>query len=202
MAKKICLGILLTFALPNFFFAQEIANPSVVNKTLIVQATISPGFMFQKPKMQNTYFHATLEWGFDDHISIRADGSYFFTTQGDYKPLKMNHSLLLGAYYHFPKNNRDFYVGIQPGAACVKQNPYTYLDSTIANPRLKVTPIMTVAVGFNYFFWKYMNLFVAVKFVHGSHISDYGNALPLDELRISAGLGWQIQFNKRDVKKG
>jgi len=201
MAKKSIIKILIVLLLPNVVSAQLADKGSVLNKTLICQATISPGYMFYKGGLWNSYFHATLEWCFDKRVSIRSDGSYFFTTQGDYKPFKMNHSLLLGAYYHFPKNKSDFYFGLQPGAACVQQTDYTYNDSIIINPRLKVAPIMTATIGANYFFWKYMNMFVALKFVHGYHISDYGRSIPLDELRISAGLGWHIQFKKKELSQ-
>jgi hypothetical protein len=199
MAEKIILKLLLVLALPNFLAAQQEDKIVSLNKLLMVQATISPGYMFYKGGLWNSYFHATLEWCFDDKVSIRSDGSYFFTTQGDYKLFKMNHSLLLGAFYHFPKKKCDFYLGLQPGAALVQQTPYTYNDSTISNPRLKVAPIMTATIGANYFFWKYMNMFVALKIVHGTHISEYGTSIPLDELRISAGLGWQLQFKKKNV---
>ena len=172
--------------------AKEKNNSSVINKLVIVQATISPGYMFYNKGLWNSYFHSTLEWSFDNRVSIRSDGSYFFTTQGDYQPLKMNHSLLLGAFYHWPIKKCDFYLGLQPGAAMVQQNVYSYNDSTISDTKIKVTPLITAAAGANYFFWKYMNLFVSVKYIHGNHVSQYGNAIPLDELRFSAGLGCQI----------
>ena len=197
MERKIIIKIMLILVLPLFAVAQQKDTTASLSKMVIVQATISPGYMFHNGGMWNSYFHSTLEWCFDKRVSIRADGSYFFTTQGDFHPFKMNHSLLLGAFYHFPYKKGDFYFGLQPGAACVKQNPYTYNDSTITNPRLKVIPIMTAAIGANYFFWKYMNLFAAVKFVHGTYIPQYEHAIPLNEIRISAGIGWQIQFKKR-----
>jgi len=188
--------MLSVFTLPNFAAAQQKDSTTSLSKLLMVQATISPGYWFHNGGLWNSYFHATLEWCFDKRVSIRSDGSYFFTTQGNFIPLKMNHSLLLGAFYHFPHKKGDFYFGVQPGAACVKQNPYTYNDSTITNPRLKVIPIMTAAIGANYFFWKYMNLFAAIKYVHGTYIPQYDHSITLNELRISAGVGWQIQFKK------
>ena len=195
MGKKIILKLLFVLALPGFVNAQQKDSATSLSRLLIVQATISPGYMFNEG-LWNSYFHSTLEWCFDKRVSIRADGSYFFSSQGDYQPLKMNHSLLLGAFYHFPKKKGDFYFGIQPGAACVQQYSYIYNDSSIVNPHLKVIPIMTAAIGANYFFWKYMNLFAAIKFVHGTYIPQYGKSYPLDELRISAGVGWQVQFKK------
>jgi len=197
MEKKIILKVLFVLSLQNFAFAQQEDKTELYNKLLVVQATISPGYMPYKGGIWNSYFHATLEWYAGNRISVRSDGSYFFTTQGSIKPFTMNHSILLGAFYHFPKKKCDFYIGLQPGAACVQQNSYTYNDSTISDPKLKIAPLMTATIGANYFFWKYMNMFVALKFVHGTHVSQYGNSIPLDELRISAGLGWQLQFKKR-----
>jgi len=199
MVKKILLKILLLLVLPNFLAAQQKDSTTSLSRTLILQATMSPGHMFYHGGLWNSYFHATLEWCFDNRVSIRSDGSYFFSTKGDFTPFKINHSLLLGAFYHFPKNKFDFYFGIQPGAACVKQNTYTFNDSIINNPHLKIEPIMTVAIGINYFFWKYINLFAAVKFEHGTYIPPYGNSIPLDELRISAGVGWHLHFKKNKI---
>lgn len=196
MERKIIIKILLVLALPNFVNAQQKDTTTSLSRLLILQATISPGYMFYHGGMWNSYFHSTLEWCFDKRVSIRADGSYFFSTQGNFIPLKINHSLLLGAYYHCPKKKGDFYFGLQPGAACVKQNAYTFNDTTITNTRLKVIPIMTATIGVNYFFWKYMNLFAGIKYVHGVFIPQYGNSIPLDELRISAGIGWHLHFKK------
>src|ERR1035437_9467901 len=94
MAKKIILKVLFLLALPNFIAAQQEEKTTTLNKLLVVQATISPGYMSYKGGLWNSYFHSTLELCFDNKVSIRSDGSYFFTTQGDYKPFKMNHSLL------------------------------------------------------------------------------------------------------------
>jgi hypothetical protein len=198
MAKKIILIILIVYALPNFLSAQQKDSTTSLSRLLIVQATISPGYMFYNKGLWNSYFHCTLEWCFDRRVSIRADGFYFFSSQGSYQPLKKDHSLLLGAFYHFPKKKFDFYFGIQPGAAMVQQNPYTYNDSTISNPKLKITPVITGAIGVNYFFWKYMNMFLALKYIHGNHVSQYGKTIPLDELCISFGIGWHMRFRKTD----
>ena len=203
MAKKIILIMLVALAFPRFAAAQQPDKESIINRMLVLQPTISPGYMFYKGGLWNSYFHASLDWCFDNHVSIRADGSYFFTTQGSYNPLKMNHSLLLGAFYHFPvKKTADFYVGLEPGCALVQQSAYTYNDSSITHTRIKATPLITAVIGANYFFWKYMHLFLALKYVHGTLVSQYGSSIPLDELRISAGLGFQLQFTKKGrIKK-
>ncbi len=193
MEKKSCLKILILLFIPVFVTAQQPDKPITLNNLCLMQATISPGYMFYHGGLSNSYFHATLEWCFDKRTSIRADGSYFFTTQGEYKPFMKNHSLLLGAFYHFPKNKRDYYFGLQPGAACVQQTSYTYGTTDVLNPKLKVAPILTTTIGVNYFFWKYMNLFLGIKYIHGTHIPDYGESIPLDELRISGGLGFHWQ---------
>jgi hypothetical protein len=206
MGKKIVLNLLLIVTLSQIVVAQKKDTVTSLNKLLMLQATISPGYWFNQQKW-NSYFHATLEWCFDKRVSIRADGSYYFTTQNVAVPIfKMNHSLLLGAFYHYPKNKFDFYFGIQPGCAMVLQRTYktnilgTNNDTTIVNPPLKFAPIMTAACGINYFFWKYMSIFAAVKILHGNYIPPYGKTISLDELRISAGIGWQVRFKKEGSK--
>lgn len=209
MAKKIIVLFLFALALPYYSGAQQQDKESFLNRMLVLRPFISPAYMFSKGGLWNSYFHASLEWCFDNRVSIGADGSYFFSTQGDYKPLKMNHSLLLGAFYHFPvKNKADFYCGIQPGIALVQQNTYTYQnaytykDSTISHTRIKATPLITCSIGASYFFWKYMHLFAGLKYTHGTFVSQYGSSIPLDELMISAGLGFQLQFTKQGrIKK-
>ena len=202
MAKKIYLKILLLLMMPGFAFAQTKEKTYIIDNILMLQATLSPGYLFYHNGLWNSYFHCTLECGFDKRVSIRADGSYFLTTQGDYRPFHLDHSLLLGAFYHIPISTKgDFYFGLQPGASIIQQNKYTYNDSTINNPKIKIAPIITGAVGVNYFFWKYMNMFFAVKYIHGNHVSQYGKAIPLDEIRISAGLGWQIHIGRNKNKK-
>ena len=202
MEKKIILITLMIFSMAFLAWGQkEEKIVSVIDKMCIVQPTISPGYMLSYRSLWNSYFHATLEWCFDNRVSIRADGSYFFDTQGDVEPLRMNHSLLLGAFYHWPVKKVDFYIGLQPGASMVQQDSYSYSDSTIMDPVIKVAPVITSAAGFSYFFWKYMHIFLSVKYIHGNHVAQYGPAIPLDELRISAGLGLQIPFGNNKKKE-
>jgi len=197
MKKIIILNLMLMLALHNFLTAQKPDSTSSISRVLMLQATICPGRMFYHGGMWNSYFNSTLEWCFDNRVSIRANGFYFFSTQGNYRPFKMNHSLMLGAFYHFPKRKLDYYFGVEPGAALVQQYAYKFNGDSIANPQVKVSPLITVSTGINYFFWKYMNIFAAIKFVHGTYIPPYGNSIPLDELRISAGIGWQVQFKRK-----
>jgi len=204
MAKKIILSLLLVLTLWQIAPAQKQDSTTSLSRVLMLQATIVPGYWFNQHKW-NSYFHATLEWCFDKRVSIRADGFYYFTTQNVAVPIfKMEHSLLLGAFYHYPKNKFDFYFGVQPGCTMVKQRSYStnvidtdpVRDTLINNPPIKFSPIMTAACGFNYFFWKYMNIFAAVKIMHGNYIPPYGKVIPLDQLFISAGIGWQVRFAK------
>ncbi len=204
MGKKITLGLLMIFALSHFANAQKKDTATGLNRVLMMQATISPGYWFAEKKW-NSYFNATLEWCFDKRVSIRANGFYYFTTQNVAIPkFKMNHNLFLGAFYHYPKNKFDFYFGIEPGCAMILQRTYSTSvlgaeparDTTINDPPIKFTPIMSASCGINFFFWKYMNIFAALKVVHGNYIPPYGKKISLDELRISAGIGFHVRFSK------
>lgn len=197
MGKKMFMIVFAFFLYRNIFAQANQDSSNLSLKGLFVSQTIiSPGYFFYKGLL-NSYFHPALEYFFEDKVSIRTDAFYFLTTQGDEKPLRMNHQMLLGAFYHFQKKSGSICIGWQPGAAYVTQTPYTYNDSLIEKPKLKVAPIMTFTLGADYFFWKYLNFFTAINFVHGTHIANFGNSFPLDELRFSAGLGWNLRFIKK-----
>lgn len=198
MGKKIVLIIFVAHICSSAFALKAKSDSSSfsLKGLLVSQTTITPGYFFHKGLL-NSYFHPALEYFFEDKVSVRTDAFYSFTTQGDEKLLEMNHQMMLGAFYHFQKRNSSVCIGWQPGAAYVMQAPYTFNDSLIQNPKLKVAPIMTFTVGANYFFWKYLNFFAAVNYVHGSHIPDIGNSISLDELRFSAGLGWNLRLLKK-----
>ena len=192
---KIGIVSLCLISLQQVFAQAE--GPDFSRKGLFIsQTTISPGYLFSE-QLMSAYFHPSVEYFFENRVSIRTDGYYFFTTQGDTKPLRMNHNILLGASYHFNKEKSDFYFAWQPGISFAQLNDYTEQDSLITNPRLKIAPMFTFTTGYNYYFLKYLNFFVSVNYLHGTHIPDFGKARPLDEIRFSAGLGWNLQFEKK-----
>lgn len=184
------LSIILLSMLPFLFHAQETERD--LHGMLLAQPTIAPSFSTDYGLM-NSYFHATLEYFPESRLSLRTDGQYFLSTQGNEQPFQFSHKMFLGIAYHHVVKDASFYAVFQPGAAYSKQNPYTYRDSLVASPPLRVSPLIGVTIGANYYFWKIFNLFAAVNYNYGQYIPEYGKARSLGEIRISAGLGWNFR---------
>lgn len=191
------LATLLFMLLPFFHQAQQVNRE--MHGMLLAQPTIAPSFTTDSGLM-NSYFHATLEYFPESRFSLRTDGQYFLSTQGNVQPFQFSHKMFLGVAYHHVWRDASFYAVFQPGAAYSKQNTYTYRDSLVTTPPLRVSPMIGVTIGANYYFWKIFNFFAACNYNYGLYIPEYGKALSLGEIRISAGLGWNFRVYKPKEK--
>lgn len=162
----------------------------------ISQTTISPGFNFDG-KPVNSYFHPGVEYFFQNRISARTDLFLFMASKDSGDFWNMNHQVLLGMFIHFPFSKFSGYFGWQPGVAIVQQTPFKYNEIPVEDPDIKAAPVISMTAGINYYFWTYLHFFANIQFLKGTHIPDAGNAQALDELRLSAGLAWQVRFKKK-----
>jgi len=160
----------------------------------------------------------SLEYYIAENISVRADAVWFL---GYSDPVFMgfsnNHSVLVGASYHFTKNKQfDPYVGIQPGMAFTQ---YGIIDRNEPLPddfapfsdeniwlfqneksSLTMNSIFSPHVGFNYYAKNFFHLFFAARYIHGSHHSEIP-VKSLNEIRFEFGLGLDLRLDKYINKK-
>lgn len=169
-----------------------------IHKGLIrAMATITPATLFE-PATKNIYIHGALEGYIDPSLSIRGDGFYFLNTLGTNKPFKFNHSLFAGPSYHFKTNNHfDPYFSIQPGISITQLGTPEILKNGIESfmvydPTTKANPLFSEVIGFNYYANKWFHLFMEARYVSGKHMSTYSNTQSLNELRLSFGLGFNL----------
>jgi hypothetical protein len=180
--------------------AQQNEQPDIIRKGLLrAQGTITPAVMLNGGAL-NIYLLGDMDFYLSRRVSVRADGYYFLDTQGG-GGLLHNHGVFFGLNYHFPvKGGRfDPYLGLQPGASYV-QARYTggLLDHDVLMPtrsRATLVPNISASAGFNYYIWKYLHFQMMVRYVHGNHATPWGSH-PLDELRFSIGLGWNVNTIK------
>jgi hypothetical protein len=158
--------------------------------------TISPGFMLNQQRT-NIYLNGELEYFPEEKISIRGDGFWYLGSQQNPDLLKQNSSVYWGALYHFRKNRADYFIGFQPGLSLtqpVVDEKYYYSDYGI-----QVCPQMSVLAGFTYYVGRYFNFFANTRYVKSAYRNN--RYIGLDELRISAGLGFNIHLKKNPVKE-
>jgi hypothetical protein len=160
--------------------------------------TIAPGWILSDG-MTNIYLHGRSEFYLNRKVSIVGDGYYFLDTQGA-GYLKHNHGVYFGANYHFPFKRFDPYIGLTPGVSFVQ-----VANSAVSTPELSietresnfsVEPSISVAAGFNLYIWKFFHFMGQVRYVHANHATPWNVVYPLDEFRLSFGLGWNVNMIK------
>jgi len=99
-----------------------------------------------------------------------------------------NHNLMVGLNRHIIYKNHDLYFGLQPGISITK----TVFAEIIKTDGVGVNPVLSPIVGYNYYVYKYFHLFVQSRLILGTHL--HGSVQPLHELRVSAGLGLNLNL--------
>jgi hypothetical protein len=200
-------AILFLFLAVNFGFAQN-ADKFRYQSVLKGSATISPGYLLNSTQT-NIYINGDLEYFPEEHVSLRGESFAFVGAQQKTALLKENSCFMFGALYHFHKNRLDYFIGLQTGASLAKPND-TY-DSTfigrrgfvysVSSPETyssKILPLISPVTGVTFYVNNYFNFFLNVRYIKSRYYGHRdGQTLLLDEIRISAGLGFQIHLKKK-----
>lgn len=188
--------------------AQEEKSQYIRKGLLRSMATISPGIML-KVNASTIFLHGNLEYYVADNVSLRGDSYYYIN--GKYNdglaPFAFNHSTFAGASYHFKtKNNFNPYLALEPGISVTQSYFYTCKKSLFVcdeenivsnESSVMANPLISGAIGFNFYFQRWFHLFGEARYISGRHLSDAPTSFPLHELRFSFGLGWNINLIKR-----
>lgn len=169
-------------------FAQD---KPIVRKGLIrAQLTISPATMLDYSESP-FYFHGTLEGYLNKKTSLVGE-SYFHlgNISGETTLFDFNHSTFFGGSYHIAQDNSSLYIGLQPGVSIARIRTQEGQE----RGTLGVSPLFSTVVGFNFFVHRFFHFFVQSRLVLGQHL--HNEAVSLNELRISAGLGINLNTFK------
>ncbi len=190
MVTRAIIIILFLFSSAGAFAQQP--KFDVLRKGLFrSQLTISPGFMLSGGS-PNIYLHGGFEYFLKDEVSFSGHGFWFIDSQKTGN-LKHNSSVLWGLRYHFPWREKkiDSFIGLEPGIGLVQAKNSESVSV------LKATPLITASAGFTFYVWKFFNFFVETRYIHGHHSSEWNQTYKLDEFRISAGLGWNVNLIRK-----
>lgn len=211
MVKKILLLVIMALSLQTY---SQDSTRFRYHSLLKASATITPGYMLSTPQT-NIYVNGFLEYFPEDHVSLRGESFVMVGSQQKPAILKQNSCLTFGAAYHFHKNKLDYFIGLETGVAIVKPNDtqdstYGWHDPAIplgatnffvkytTDYSYKVLPVFVPVTGITFHMSDYFNIFLNVHYVKARYFGyQYGKTLLLDELRISAGLGFSIHLKKK-----
>ena len=167
-------------------------------------ATLSFGSLL-KEKTSMIYGQGNIEYYVAANVSLR--GESFFSVGKNNFVLDFNHSVFAGANFHFKtKNHFDPYIGLLYGvsiakAAGIQVECFTTPCPPLYNGSKEVGPLISVPIGFNFYFEKLFHLFAEVRYVYGNYISNYPGTISLSEIRFSFGLGWNLNFKRKEEQK-
>jgi hypothetical protein len=216
--KKILFSI-VTIVFCQTVFAQENPDAPVMitsrARMLRTQATITPAWSVGanlgghsgaiSGGRTNIYAHGTAEYYFTENISVRGDLFYFINKNKVNGGMKHNHAVEVGASYHLiKKGNLDPFVGIAAGLNFAQIYPANFFRApgdTIRDYVIPshLDPVWGPRVGLNFFGQKVFHFFIEAHYMMGAYRPAVGPVLSLNELRVSAGLGWNWVFLKKEA---
>ncbi len=173
--------------------------------SLRAQGNLAPGYLFSQ-KFLAAYITGEAEVFLDDRTALNgAVWVSFVTNRKDAVGITANHALFTGINYHFLKPGRfDPFIGLSPGMGLV-QAAYRDDEGILQRSKFSPIPLIGASAGCNYYVGWFFHFFVKVQGVAGQMFGDLPAPVRVDELKITAGLGWNIRAwkpKKRDVWKG
>lgn len=194
--------VIVLIILPLSVFPQETSEQYIDKGLLRAQGNIAMGSFLKSPSSSTYYISGDLEYYTSRSISVKGSSNFFLGgSQNDYLIFTKNHSILVGALYHFKtKGNFDPFIGLEPGfnlSQLEVNKDIRTLDAIVTASTFPATvnPIFVTSAGFNYYANKYFSLFANVRLVQGKHFSDI-TAVSLNEVKFSFGLGWHLWVRK------
>jgi hypothetical protein len=159
------------------------------------QGNLSPGFLFAQ-KQATAYLDGDYDLFIDNRVSITGSGFFSFAlNRKNQTGIKANHGIFWGMNYHFlPHGKWDPYIGLTPGIGIV-QAAYQSGEEIKRTPYTLV-PLMSGVIGCNYYIGSIFHFFVKVQGVSGQVFSNLQTPMRLDELKVMAGLGWNMRWWK------
>ncbi|MFB6307184.1 MAG: hypothetical protein ABEH43_09405 [Flavobacteriales bacterium] len=185
--------LFISYFMSTALFAQK-KNDFKRDGIIKASLTITPGIMLEKDAI-NSYLHGFLEYYPEKSISLRGE-AYFYT--GDDRKMKMfewHHFLLFGGVYHFGEGRFDTFIGLEPGISITKINTSLMSEKTdIVEPDPEVIPLITVSTGVNYYISNFFHVFLSFHYINGTLHNSLTNSESIDEIRISGGLGFNLDL--------
>jgi hypothetical protein len=139
------------------------------------------------------YLHGALEGYLNSQLSLAGESYYYMGQLSSARIIfDQNHSIFFGANYHWVHNRSDLFVGFQPGFSITRLNA---INNGLKQSETGFNPLVSIIAGHNFFIHSFFHFFVHSRLVVGEH--HYNRNINLAELRISAGLGINLNSSKK-----
>lgn len=153
------------------------------------QGNLAGGYLFAQ-KSYAAFVTADVDVYLSERVSVAGEAWYSFALSDG--PLRHNHSLFGGFNCHLTKKGAwDPYIGFSPGLGLVAVR-YETGDTRVVSPVTPV-PLVGITAGCNRYLGSVFHLFLKVRWANGQMTGAPPFRTPLHELKITAGLGWNIR---------
>lgn len=191
MEKNPLVIVWLLLAIPLLLPAQGRKKSFIQKDMFSCGAGLSGGILVSHP-IQDIYINSSVEYFMERRISVKIDGFLFLPDYNFEGQLQKNSSALIGAAWHFPYERWDTYIALQPGLAF----PGLSQGNTALEVKTGVEPVIAVTGGLSYYFFNNLHAFASIGYVHGNYYPEHTSTFYLDEIRIAAGIGFNVFFNR------
>lgn len=180
--------------------AQE-GTPCTGAGLLRASGSISPGFLLDQGST-NIYLGGKLEYFTEDRVSFRGEGFWYMGSQQKPALLEQNSQIAFGPFLHSVHGRLDLSAGVEAGISLAHPtNRWVHIlkapDLPYTDPApLRVVPQASLCASLSYAVWDYFHFFVDARYVHARYNGAPSRSIPLDELMLSAGLGWQLRVRQ------
>lgn len=154
---------------------------------LLGSGAISPGFMVQQP-VTNIYVSGQLAYFLEEAVSIQGRGAWYADAQQEPALLRENSQLSFGPWFHTGSGRLDLHAGLEPGIS--------FTSLVDARARVRVLPTIHVGAGATWYVWDHFHFFAQVRYHRARYPGLPDGALPLDELVVAGGLGFQLRVRR------
>lgn len=159
------------------------------------QGNLAAGYIFPQ-KQVAAYLTGDMDLFVDNRVSVNGQIWGSFATTAANKPgILANHSVFWGMNYHLlPKGKFDPYLGLTTGVGLVRVK---YVDGEdVRKSVFDAVPLLSTQIGVNYYVGWIFHFFAKVQGVSGVFFRDVPRSSRLEELKITAGLGWNMRLWK------
>lgn len=172
------------------------AQPILENRkgNIRAQGNLAGGYLFSQ-KAAGAYLTGDFDLFIDERVSFTGSGWYGFKIHDKNQGLLRNHAVFGGLNYHFLKKGRwDPFIGLSPGLGIAE---LSYPDKEgMMKSTTGLAPLISGEIGCNYYIGSVFNLFIKARTVTGQVRGNAPVPARLDEIKLSAGLGWNLRLWK------
>lgn len=201
MGKKIIILLnnvtcFICICVSSFIHSQDL---SIGERKYLLKATSS---LYQANSLNSSVVHyyvgGNSEFFFDDKYSFRGDIYSLIGEKNDFQQSMWKTAQLSAGFNRcFSKKRWSPFIGLYTGVTRLHIRPlyesYSSLVPDLSHPTIQYVPHVGINLGVQYYFYKYFHFFGEARYIH--QLNPFEPTF-LDEISMSAGLGFQIPLKK------